>query len=167
MKFTATLADRVETVDITGANGSYRVTIGDQVWEVDARLTARGISSLLIGGLSYAADVSEQEGQSVVHVGGETYTVQVEEHTRYVIRTQGGATAERGARTLTAPLPGRITHVAVQVGDAVRAGDTLLVIEAMKMENEFKAAAPGRVVEVRVAPGQAVNAGDVLLVVGA
>jgi biotin carboxyl carrier protein len=167
MKFVATTGERVETVDITGAGGAYRVTIGDQVWEVDARLTAHGIYSLLVGGISYVADVSEQAGQTVVHVGGETYAMQVEEHTRYVIRTQGGMTAERGARTLTAPLPGRITHVAVRVGDAVRPGDTLLVIEAMKMENEFKAPAAGRVVEVRVTAGQTVNAGDVLLVVGA
>jgi biotin carboxyl carrier protein len=85
---------------------------------------------------------------------------------RYLIRTQGGMTARSDARTLTAPLPGRITHVAVQPGDAVTPGDTLLVIEAMKMENEFKAAAAGRVVEVRVAAGQTVNAGDVLLLLG-
>jgi len=166
MKFVATIGDRVESVDITGAGGAYRVTIGDQVWEVDARRTARGIYSFLIGGVAYVADVSEQEGMSVVHVGGETYAVQVEEHTRYVIRTQGGMSAQRGARTLTAPLPGRITHVAVKPGDAVTPGDTLVVIEAMKMENEFKASAAGRVVEVRVEPGQAVNAGDVLLVIG-
>ncbi len=166
MKFVATIGDRVESVDITGSGGGYRVTIGDQVWEVDARLTAPHSYSLLVGGVSYVADVSEQEGASVVHVGGETYEVQVEEHTRYTIRTQGGLATQRGARTLTAPLPGRITHVAVQPGDAVSPGDTLLVIEAMKMENEFKASAAGRVVEVRVAAGQAVNAGDVLLVIG-
>jgi len=166
MKFVATIGDRVESVDITGAGGGYRETIGDQVWEVDARLTARGSYSLLIGGASYVADVSEQEDTSVVHVGGEVYAVQVEEHTRYMIRTQGGMTTQRGARTLTAPLPGRITHVAVKPGDAVTPGDTLLVIEAMKMENEFKASAAGRVVEVRVQAGQVVNAGDVLLVLG-
>ena len=166
MKFVAAIGDRVESVEITGAGGAYRVTIGDQVWEVDARPTAPGIYSLLIGGASYVADVNEQGGVSVVHVGAETYTVQVEEHTRYLIRTQGGATAQRGARTLTAPLPGRITHVAVKPGEAVAPGDTLVVIEAMKMENEFKASAAGRVVEVRVAPGQIVNAGDVLLVLG-
>ncbi|HEY7365754.1 MAG TPA: biotin/lipoyl-containing protein [Methylomirabilota bacterium] len=166
MKFVATIGDRVESVDITGAGGGYRLTIGDQVWEVDARVTAPGSYSLLIDGVSYVADVSEQEATSIVQVGGETYAVQIEEHMRYLIRTQGGMTARSDARTLTAPLPGRITHVAVQPGDAVTPGDTLLVIEAMKMENEFKAAAAGRVVEVRVAAGQTVNAGDVLLLLG-
>jgi len=55
--------------------------------------------------------------------------------------------------------------VAVKAGDAVAAGDTLVIIEAMKMGNELKAAAPGTVVEVRVQPGQAVTAGDVLVVI--
>jgi biotin carboxyl carrier protein len=64
-----------------------------------------------------------------------------------------------------APLPGKITHVAVRPGDTVAAGDTLLVIEAMKMENELRAGAPGTVAEVRVRAGQTVNAGDVLLII--
>src|SRR5438552_1683587 len=94
-----------------------------------------------------------------------TYLIRLEEETRYVIRTKGGAAAGAGPQTLTAPLPGRITHVAVRTGDTVVAGDTLLVIEAMKMENELRAGAPGTVAEVRVSPGQAVNAGDVLVVI--
>jgi len=64
-----------------------------------------------------------------------------------------------------APLPGKITHIAVRPGAQVQAGDTLVVIEAMKMENEFKASAAGTVVEVRVQPGQAVNPGDTLVVI--
>ena len=71
----------------------------------------------------------------------------------------------RQCHTLAAPLPGRIAHVAVRPGDEVKPGDPLIVIEAMKMENEFKATAAGRVAEVRVELGQAVNAGDVLVVI--
>ena len=99
--------------------------------------------------------------------GWATYSIQVEEQTRYIIRTRGGAAGAGGGHTLKAPLPGKITHVAVQVGDAVAAGQALIVIEAMKMENELKAVAPGTVRDVRVAAGQAVNAGDVLVVIGA
>jgi biotin carboxyl carrier protein len=113
------------------------------------------------------ADVVERDGVRIVDVGGETYEILVEEQTRWTIRTRGGAAAGAHGQTLTAPLPGKITHVAVRPGDRVAAGDTLVVIEAMKMENEFRATAAGTVAEVRVQPGQAVNPGDVLVVVRA
>ena len=166
MKFVATVGNRAVEVDVTRENGRYRVTLGEQVWDVDARLTAQGICSLIIDGVSHVADVEDHAGECVVDVGGETYAVQVEEHTRHIIRTRGGAEGGAGGQTVKAPLPGKITHVAVQVGDAVTAGQSLLVIEAMKMENELKATAAGTVREVRVTAGQAVNAGDVLLVIG-
>jgi pyruvate carboxylase subunit B len=156
--------DETRVVEVSGTDGRYRVTAGDEAWEVDARLTAQGIYSLLIDGVSYVADVVDRDGACVVEVGGERYEITVEEQTRHIIRTRGGATGEARSRTLTAPLPGKISRVAVRPGDSVRAGDTLLVIEAMKMENEFKAAGAGTVAEVRVEPGQAVNAGDVLVV---
>lgn len=165
MKFVTTRDGQTQTVEVDGGEGRYRVTVGDQVWDVDARLTAQGIYSLLIGGRSYVADVSDQEGACVVAIGGETYVIEVEQETRYIIRTRGGALALHGGQTLKAPMPGKITHVAVRPGDAVKPGDPLVVIEAMKMENEFKAGAEGTVSEVRVTPGQAVSAGDVLVVI--
>ncbi len=165
MRFVATVGGQAEAVEVTRENGCYRITLGGEVWEVDARLTAQGIYSLLIDGVSYVADVTDQEGACVVDVLDETYVVQVEEETRYIIRTKGGAAGAHAHQVLVAPLPGKITHVAVQVGDTVAAGDTLLVIEAMKMENEFKAGTAGTIAEIRVQPGQAVNGGDVLMVI--
>jgi len=91
--------------------------------------------------------------------------MRVEEQTRFIIRTKGGAAGGHGAQTLVAPLPGRIVRVAVRPGDRIEKGATLLVIEAMKMENEYRAGASGTVVEVRVEAGQAVNGGDVLVVI--
>jgi pyruvate carboxylase subunit B len=166
MKYVATIGEQTYAVEITGAEGRYRVVLGEARWDVDARLTAQGIYSLLVGGVSYVADVVDRDGACVVDVGGEQYAITVEEQTRHIIRTRGGAGSGARSRTLTAPLPGKITRVAVTPGDAVAAGDTLLVIEAMKMENEFRAGAAGTIAEVRVAPGQAVNAGDVLIVMG-
>jgi pyruvate carboxylase subunit B len=165
VKFAVTVGDATEIVEVTGEVGHYRLTIGSQVWEVDGRLTAQGIYSLLIGGVSYVADVWDENGECVVNVGTERYVMQVEEHTRYIIRTKAGAGGGAGARTLVAPLPGRIVKVAVKPGDRVEKGATLLVIEAMKMENEFRAGASGTIAEVRVEPGQAVNGGDVLVVI--
>jgi len=167
VRFVATLEDGVERVEVRGSDGRYRLSIGDAVWEVDARLTAQGIYSLLIGGVSYVAEVTDDGGACVVDVGDEAWVIRVEEETRHIIRTHGGDASGHAGQTLTAPLPGKITHVAVAVGDRVEKGDTLLVIEAMKMENEFRAGAAGTVAEVRVQAGQAVNAGDVLVVLEA
>jgi len=197
MKFVATSGTRVETVEVTEEGGRYRVQVGERVWEIDARLASPGIYSLLVDGVSYVATVAEHDGSCLVDVGGETHAVRVEEHTRYVIRTRGGAGAGGDGQRVAAPLPGRVTHIAVRPRDrvqvaggddakvtaiavfdrggatqqpAVRAGEIatlqgLLVIEAMKMENEFRASAAGTVAEVRVEPGQTVNAGDVLIVI--
>jgi len=165
MKFVVTVGDTSETVEVSGEAGRYRLTIGTEVWEVDGRLTAQGIYSLLVGGVSYVADVRDEEGACVVDIGDERYVIRVEEQTRFIIRTKGGASASHGPQTLVAPLPGRIVQVAVRPGDRVEKGDTLLVIEAMKMENEFKAGTSGLVAEVRVEAGQPVNGGDVLVVI--
>jgi biotin carboxyl carrier protein len=165
VKFAVTVGDTTEMVEVSGEAGRYRLTIGSEVWEVDGRLTAQGIYSLLIGGVSYVADVFDEDGTCVVDVGAERYVIRVEEQTRHIIRTKGGAGGGSAVRTLVAPLPGRIVKVAVKPGDKVEKGATLLVIEAMKMENEFKAGASGTIAEVRVEPGQAVNGGDVLVVI--
>ncbi len=165
MKFVVSIERQSETIQVSGEGGRYRVAIGDHTWNVDACLTPQGISSLLVDGVSYVVQVANHEGTCVVEVGGEGYTVSVEEATRHVIRTRGGAIRDGNGQTVRAPLPGKITHVAVRVGDRVAPSDTLVVIEAMKMENELKAVAPGTVREIRAEAGQAVNAGDVLVVI--
>ncbi len=165
MRFAVTLDDQTRKVDVTEAGDRFRVTIGEEVWEVDARLPEHGICSLLIGGLSYVADVKEAAGWYVVDVDGESYRIRVEEETRHIIRTRGGGEAGRGGQVLAAPMPGKIVNVEVTVGQTVRPGDGLLIMEAMKMENEFRATTAGTVREVRVQVGQTVNGGDVLIVI--
>jgi biotin carboxyl carrier protein len=71
--------------------------------------------------------------------------------------------ARSGPNHVRSPMPGRVIAVAVRAGDSVEAGQTLLVIEAMKMENEVRAASPGTVLEVHVVPGTAVEASAILV----
>src|SRR5256885_1774166 len=99
MKYVATVNDESRVVEVTGADGRYRVALGDEVWEVDARLTAQGIYSLLIDGVSYVADVLDRDGACVVEVGGEWYEIGVEEQTRHIIRTGGGCPPAAGRRS--------------------------------------------------------------------
>ena len=164
MKFEAQLDGEVIPVEVSGSGGRYRVVLGSEVLDVDARATGGGGWSLLIGDTSTAADVTEEDGGFVVHVEGEAYKVRVEEESRYIIRTRGGASGAAG-QVLKAPMPGRVVLVEVTVGQTVQPGDGLIVLEAMKMENEFKATAAGTVKEIRAQNGQTVNPGDVLVVI--
>jgi biotin carboxyl carrier protein len=164
VKFAAELDGAVIPVEIKGAGGRYRVALEGEVLLVDARPTGGGVWSLLLDQASTVADVTEENGSFVVHVEGEAYAIRVEEETRYIIRTRGGAAAS-GGQVLRAPMPGRVVLVGVAVGQAVKPGDGLVILEAMKMENEFKASVTGTVKEIRVEVGQIVNPGDVLLVI--
>jgi len=87
----------------------------------------------------------------------------LDERTRHIRSLAGGGDQRRAAGVLKAPMPGLVVRVQVQPGEKVAAGDPLVVLEAMKMENELKAGAPGVVKSVRVAPGEAVEKGQVLV----
>jgi len=164
MKFEAQTGRGTIPVEIAGADGRFTVTIGAERLAVDARETGEGIWSILLGDASHVVDVTEQDGVCVVDVDGERYAIRVEEETRYIIRTRGAQGGDRG-QVLKAPMPGKVTLIGVAVGQVVAPGDGLIVLEAMKMENELQAQVAGTVKEIRVVAGQAVNPGDVLLVI--
>jgi biotin carboxyl carrier protein len=165
MKFEAQLGGDTIPVEVGGGpDGRFLVELEGETCEVDGRRVGEGLWSLVIDGDSTAVDVSEEDGVFVVQVDGESYQIRVEEESRYIIRTRGG-TASTGGQVLKAPMPGRVVLVEVAVGAQVAPGDGLIVLEAMKMENEFKATTAGTVKEIRVQAGQAVNPGDVLVVI--
>ncbi|HUM15542.1 MAG TPA: biotin/lipoyl-containing protein [Candidatus Nitrosotalea sp.] len=164
MKFQTQVGGEIAPIEVTGEAGRYMITLDGVALTVDARQTGEGIWSILLGGASHVVDVTEQDGAYAVDVGGERYAIRVEEESRYIIRTRGAKGGERG-QVLKAPMPGKVTLIAVAVGQSVAAGQGLIVLQAMKMENEFKAQVAGTVKEIRVTAGQAVNPGDILVVI--
>jgi biotin carboxyl carrier protein len=164
VKFEAQIGGETIPIEVAGGEGRFTLTIAGEPVAVDAQPTGAGAWSILLDGASHVADVTERDGAYVVDVGGERYTIRVEEESRYIIRTRGKAGGDRG-QVLKAPMPGKVTLIEVAVGQAVTPGDGLIVLEAMKMENEFRAQVAGTVKEIRVAVGQPVNPGDVLVVI--
>ena len=143
--------------------GRLRVLVDGTPVEVDARLPASGAGSLLLDGVSYAVDLSGDRGAPRVVVDGEVLEVHVTDGARR--RSGDAAAASHGGQRLLAPMPGKVVAVLVEIGQRVERGAGLVVLEAMKMENEFRATGDGAVTEIHVAPGQAVSAGDLLVVV--
>ena len=141
---------------------------------------------LKINGNDYNVDINEVEGQEIkLSVNGEAYTVTVDQEIKQpkakpVVRpvaasaqvapAAGGnvqkANAPAAGAKVTTPLPGTILDVFVNVGDAVKAGQTVVLLEAMKMENNIEADTEGTVKEVRVRKGDSVLEGDILVVIG-
>ena len=102
----------------------------------------------------------------IVTVNGVAYNVTVEEGTGAPAAAAAPAAAPAGAAgavSVTAPMPGNILDVKVKAGDSVKAGDTLLILEAMKMENEISAPQDGTIASVNVRKGDVVNSGDLLI----
>ncbi len=77
---------------------------------------------------------------------------------------KAAAPVAAGATTVSAPMPGKVLEIKVKAGDAVKSGDVLMILEAMKMQNEIMAPADGTVSDVRVSAGQTVSTGDVMIV---
>ncbi len=103
-------------------------------------------------------------GRYTLWLDGFRYEVEaLDERTRVIRELSGASAAATGPAPLKAPMPGMIVRIAVNVGDTVRAGDSLVVMEAMKMENELRASAPGTVKAIHAVVGQPVDKGTLLL----
>jgi len=162
MRLVLTLDGETVAAEVVERDGHYRVRLGSEWLDVDARLGPARATSLLIAGESWLVDLADEDGDVLVSLDGRTHRVQVEESGRRPARPRAGGGA---GQRLVAPMPGRVVAVHVRPGDRVEPGAPLVVLEAMKMENEFRATAGGTVSQVTVTAGQAVNAGDLLVVV--
>jgi biotin carboxyl carrier protein len=119
-----------------------------------------GVYSVLVDGRSYEARVEESDSCVVVFIDGHRFEVEIRDPRRW--SRQSGKPVVEGRLNVTAPMPGKIVRLLVVEGDTVESGQGLLVMEAMKMQNEMKAPKAGRVVSISAREGATVAAGDVL-----
>lgn len=162
MRYFVTIGSRTVEVDL----GGDRPIVDGRVVDADLAAASDGVLfSLLLDGRSHALLARRETGGAWrIEVDGVAHRVEaVDERTRAIRAMIGGATAGRGPRPIRAPMPGLVVRVEVGPGDVVRAGQGVVIVEAMKMENELKAESAGRVVRVRVEAGQAVEKGAVLV----
>jgi biotin carboxyl carrier protein len=166
MNYVATIGDRDVriTVEETGGSG-YRVTIDGEEHVVDAQRIADQLWSLLYWNAVYEVDVTQAPADEYeVLIRGDCHRFALmNEQRRAMIRAGGKGAA--GKAMVSSPMPGKVVKILVAEGEEVRAGQGVIVVEAMKMENELKAAVAGKVKEIFVAEGQVVESGAKLLLV--
>jgi pyruvate carboxylase subunit B len=160
----------------------YFVTVGERTLEVEL-----GPNGLLVDGRAVEATLAQAGGTPVrgLAIGAETYRLVadrgprgrwklhlrgrllevdvVDERTKAIRDMTGAGAGALGPRPIVAPMPGMVIRVEVSEGDVVQAGQGIVIVEAMKMENELRALGPGRVTRVHVRRGQAVEKDQVLV----
>jgi biotin carboxyl carrier protein len=160
----------VATVD----GQEYRVALGEKgitldgaPVEVDLQSIDGGFHySLLVGAASHEVFVEHCEGFCTVTLGGQRYRVQVEDERAQRAGEQRAAGEVAGEADVVSPMPGVVVAVLVEAGQEVHSGEGLLILEAMKMENEIRAPRTGVVEAVQATPGQRVSQDDVLVRIG-
>jgi biotin carboxyl carrier protein len=172
MKFQFDIAERERSVEVHRHGSGYRVVIDGQVRMVDAVRVKGDTWSLIVRSennlrlRSVEAIVVPQNGNGTVDVYIDGHRITVGQRSGLGRRTRGvGAAHGAGPQRLTAPMPGKVIRVLVKAGDEVQSRQGMIVVEAMKMENELRATRGGRVREVFVTEGQSVEAGTALVVV--
>lgn len=162
------------TYDITIDGKNYRLELAraDGRWccrldgceiEVDAVLARPDVLSLRIGNLAYEVKCERVANDLHLWVGNARFAVEVRDPRSLGSRAR--AVDDHGPKKLTAPMPGKIVRVLVNEGAEVGAGAGVLVVEAMKMQNEIKSPKKGTIQKILVREGDAVNSGDVLAIV--
>lgn len=163
MLFDASTSGKTARVEVRESRGHYRVTIGDKTLDLDLVKIGASDLSVLVDGVSHDIGLEKTPEGFAVLVRGDRFDVDLKD----AVKGEAlGKVAHKGPLRLTAPMPGKIVKVLVSAGETVEAGRGVLVMEAMKMENELKAARAGVVQEIKVKEGQAVEMGALLLIIG-
>jgi biotin carboxyl carrier protein len=169
MKYEVDINGRTRTVHVERDQAGYVVVVDGQRRAVDVTPINGAISLILDDGRSYEVSIAEEpagSGNLTVHVNGRVVTAALgTSRAAWGQRVQEGSGVAAGPHAVTAPMPGKVVKLLVKPGDQVTARQGVVVVEAMKMENELRSAKAGAVAEVRVAEGASVEAGAILVVV--
>ena len=163
MTYDIAIDDKTYRLDLQQAEGRWSCRVDGRDVEIDAVLARPNVLSLRIGNKAYEVKC-ERVGPDVhIWVGSRRFSAEVRDPRS--LRGRVRAADDHGPRKLSAPMPGKVVRILLHQGDKVEAGTGVLVVEAMKMQNEVKSPKKGTIQKILVSEGAAVNAGDVLAIV--
>ena len=166
MAFIAKLGEQSYTVEIEENGRSvYRVSVDGNEFLVDGKKTGRTNFSLIVDNRSFEIEVDNTDDEYRVLVDGRNYRIHLVDERRVRVGAAQSGLQLQGRQMVSVPMPGKIIAVLVAVGDAVEMGQGLVIVEAMKMENEVRSPISGEVKEIKVKPGDTVEGGALLVIV--
>ena len=150
-------------LDLSQAEGRWSCHVDGREVDVDAVLARPNVLSVRLGNIAYEVKCERVGGDIHIWVGSQRFAAEVRDPRSLRSRTR--AAEDHGPKKLTAPMPGKVVRILLSQGTEVEAGAGVLVVEAMKMQNEVKSPKKGTIQKILVSEGAAVNSGDVLAIV--
>jgi biotin carboxyl carrier protein len=164
MNFDVVVEGKTHKLELTRAEAGWHCSIDGEPVKVDAVLTRPNVISLIIDGIAYEVKREIAANDQYVWVRSARFKTELRDPRSLRSRRASAGDAE-GPQRLLAPMPGKVVRLIAKQGDSIEAGKGVLVVEAMKMQNELKATKSGTVQKLMVAEGANVNAGDVLAII--
>lgn len=162
MKIEIRIGDVSRSVELVRNGSGWSISLDGVALDGDVAEVAPNTFSVLLNGESHEVRVAPMPGGGVkLHTSTAEYDAEVVDSRAWRGRRHGALEAE-GRQHVAAPMPGKVVRVLVKEGDAVEAGQGIIVVEAMKMQNEIRSPKSGKVERLLVLEGQAVNAGETL-----
>ena len=167
MHYVAIIGGKERQVEVTEvATDRYALVVDNQRWELDARDCGPSTWSLVHDTRSYTVELEKRMDGQVAHIAGHAMPVEILDLRRMRLRrAKESAAGPDGPVVIAAPMPGKVVALLAKDGQTVELGQGVVVVEAMKMENELRAPKAGVVRQLRVAVGTAVDAGAILCVI--
>jgi biotin carboxyl carrier protein len=161
MKLSLTIDGREETIEIVSPAPACRFQVGDAaVRDAGVECAEPGVYSILLDGRSYDAFVEDTPFGMVVSIEGHRFEIEARDPRRWSRKSAGGGAG--AVQSILSPMPGKVIRILVAVGDEVSPGQGIVVVEAMKMQNEMKSNRTGRVLTISTKEGATVTAGELL-----
>jgi biotin carboxyl carrier protein len=164
MVYDVSVGGKPHRLELEKVDTGWKCRLDGKEIRVDAVLPRRDVLSLIVDGQAF--EVKREQTPTDLHmwVGSTRFAVELRDP-RSLLARKGSAADEKGPRKIVAPMPGRVVRLLVAEQAEVEAGQGMIVVEAMKMQNEIKSPKKGIVKKMVAAAGAAVNAGDVLAIV--
>jgi biotin carboxyl carrier protein len=161
MIYEVSIGEQTYRVELERVESGWKCSVNGRELPIDVISGEDGVFSLLLAGKSYEIKQETAGTETKIVVGQERFSVTVRDPRSFRSRRHVGDAAQ-GIKKITAPMPGKVVRLLAAVGTAVEAGQSVIVIEAMKMQNELKAPKSGVVKKINVTEGAAVEAGQSL-----
>ncbi len=161
MIYEVEIDEKLHQVELVRAGSGWHCKLDGRELPVDVVFSQSGVLSILLNGKSYEVKQETAGPETSIVVGNERFRASIRDP-RSLRSRRRGADSGQGVKKLSAPMPGKVVRILAPAGTEVEAGQPVLVIEAMKMQNELKSPKKGRVKKIAVSEGAAVEAGQAL-----